>query len=87
MRLYLNMQSINGKMVRLLSRSGLFLLFLSMAGSFAMATISVSAKMEEQAWNELFGMLFLTVLGISVYYLALGFFSWFVLRKKHASSA
>lgn len=81
------MQPINEKTVKLLSRSGLFLLFMSMAGSLSMATISVSAKMEEQAWNELFGMLFLTVLGISVYYLALGFFSWFVLRKKRAETA
>jgi hypothetical protein len=80
------MDPFNEKTVKLLSRSGLFLLFLSMAGSFAMATLSISARVEEQSWNELFGMLFLAVLGISVYYIALGGFSWVVLRKKKAES-
>ena len=81
------MEPINEKTVRLLSRSGLFLLALSMSGSFAMAALSVSAKFEEQSWNEMFAMLFFAVLGISIYYIALGFFGWFVLRKQHASTA
>ena len=68
------------KTVRLLSRSGLFLLFLSMAGSFTMATLSVSTRVEENSWNELFGVLFLTIMGISVYYIVLGFFGWYMLR-------
>ena len=75
------------KTVRLLSRSGLFLLFLSMAGSFTMATLSVSTRVEENSWNELFGVLFLTIMGISVYYIVLGFFGWYMLRRQHASTA
>ena len=75
------------KTVRLLSRSGLFLLFLSMAGSFTMATLSVSTRVEENSWNELFGVLFLTIMGISVYYIVLGFFGWYMLRRQHATTA
>lgn len=83
--LFSAMKPISEKTVRLLSRSGLVLLFLSMAGSFAMAALSISAKFEEQAWNEMFAMLFTTVMGISVYYIVLAFFGWFVLRKRRVA--
>ncbi len=77
------MQPISNKTIRLLSRSGLILMFFSMGGSFVMATLSIaSGGVEEQTWAELFGMLFLAVLGISVYYLVLAFFGWMEIRRK-----
>ncbi len=54
-----------------------------MGGSFAMATLSIALEgIEEQTWTELFGLLFLAVLGISVYYMALAFFGWMEIRRK-----
>jgi len=76
------MQGITDKSIRLLSRSGFILIFLSMAGSFAMAAISASGNVQQQAWNELFGLLFLAVLGIAVYYLSLSLFGWLFVRAK-----
>ena len=82
------MQQISKKTIKLLSRSGLILIFLSMAGSFVMATLSItSGGVEEQAWLELFGMLFLAVLGIAVYYMALALFGWMEVRKKNQPSS
>ena len=78
------MKPINSKTIKLLSRSGLVLIFLSMGGSFVMATLSIaSGGIEEQAWTELFGLLFMAILGISVYYLALAFFGWMEIRNKN----
>ena len=80
------MKPLNSKTIKLLSRSGLVLIFFSMGGSFVMAALSItSGGVEEQAWTELFGMLFLTVLGISVYYMALAFFGWMEIRKRKPS--
>ena len=77
------MKPLNSKTIKLLSRSGLVLIFLSMGGTFAMAALSIaSGGVEEQAWTELFGLLFLAVLGIAVYYMALAFFGWMEVRKR-----
>lgn len=75
------------KTIRLLSRSGLVLVFLSMVGSFAMAAMSVSGNVGEQAWNEMFGILFLAIMGIATYYLSLSLFGWLLLRTKKASAS
>ena len=78
------MKPLNSKTIKLLSRSGLVLIFLSMGGSFVMATLSIAAGgIEEQAWTELFGLLFMAILGISVYYMALAFFGWMEIRNKN----
>ncbi len=78
------MKPISKRTIKLLSRSGLVLIFLSMGGSFAMAALSIaSGGIEEQAWTELFGLLFLAVLGIAVYYMALAFFGWVEIRNKN----
>ena len=80
------MKPLGRKTIRLLSRSGLVLIFLSMGGSFVMATLSIAAGgVEEQAWTELFGLLFLAVLGIAVYYMALAFFGWMEIRGRNQS--
>ncbi len=78
------MKPFSSKTIKLLSRSGLILIFLSMGGSFAMATLSIAAGgIEEQTWIELFGLLFMAILGISVYYMALAFFGWMEIRNKN----
>ena len=42
------------KTIKLFSRSGLVLVFLSMGGSFVMATLNIAAEgVEEQAWLEI----------------------------------
>ncbi len=76
------MQPITEKTIRLLSRSGFVLIILSMAGSLAIATISVSGNVQPQYWDEMFGTLFIAVSGIAVYYLALSVFGWAIVRKK-----
>ena len=76
------MQPITEKTIRLFSRSGFVLIFLSIAGSLAVVTISVSGNVQQQAWNEMFDTLFLAVSAIAVYYLALSVFGWAVIRKK-----
>lgn len=76
------MQPITKKTIKLLSRSGFVLIFLLMAGSFAMAALSAAGNIREQAWNEMFGLLFLAVLGIAVYYLALSLFGWMMLKRR-----
>ena len=82
------MQAITKKTVKLLSRSGFVLLFLLMVASFAMAALSAAGNVREQAWNEMFGLLFLAVLGIAVYYLALSLFGWMTLKgRPNVSSA
>lgn len=78
------MKPLSIKTIKLLSRSGLVLIFLSMGGSFVMATLSIAAEgIEEQTWTELFGLLFLAILGISVYYMALAFFGWMEIKNKN----
>jgi hypothetical protein len=81
------MQLITNKTIRLLSRSGFVLIFLLMVGSFAMAALSAAGNVKEQAWNEMFGLLFLAVLGIAVYYLALSLFGWMMLKRKASVSS
>jgi len=81
------MQPITPKTIKLLSRSGLVLIFLSMLGSFVMAVMSVSGNVQVQAWDELFGLLFLAVMGIAVYYLTLSLFGWFILKGKNQPQA
>jgi Ca2+/H+ antiporter len=76
------MQGITRKNVTLLSRSGLVLLILSMLGSFALATFRTTGSLGEETWSELFNLLFIAVLGIATYYLALSFFSWSLLKGK-----
>ncbi len=81
------MQPITEKTIRLLSRSGLVLIFLSIAGSLAMATIRVSGNVQPQAWNEMFDTLFLAVSAIAVYYLALSVFGLAIVRKKKGGAS
>ena len=81
------MQPISDKTVKLLSRSGLVLIFFSMIGSFAMATITVSSNVQQQAWNELFGLLFLAIMGIAIYYIALSLFGLVLMKSKKASAS
>ncbi len=79
------MQVISEKTIKLLSRSGLVLIFLSMAGSFVMAAMTISGDATSQQWEQLFGTLFMAVMGIAVYYLALSLFALIILKKKNAS--
>lgn len=81
------MQAITKKTIRLLSRSGFVLIFLLMVASFAMAALSAAGNVREQAWNEMFGLLFLAVLGIAVYYLALSLFGWMTLKRRPSPSS
>lgn len=68
--------------VKLLSRSGLILIILSMGGSVAMAAARVSGPVEATAWEGMLGSLVQVVAGIAVYYIALAIFAWlFVIRK------
>ena len=76
------MQTINEKTIKLLSRSGLVLIFLSMIGSFAMAATSASGNLKGQRWEEIFGTLFLAIMGIAVYYMALSLFGWIVIKGR-----
>jgi len=76
------MNPITGNTVKLLSRSGLILIFFSMVGGLAMASMRVSGSLEGQEWNDTFMLLFIAVLGIATYYLALSLFSWGLLKKK-----
>ena len=81
------MKPLTEKTVRLLSRSGLVLIFLAMAGSFAMAAFSFSGNVQQQTFKELMGVLFLAVTGIAVYYMSLGFFGWVILKNKNVKAA
>ncbi len=81
------MKGLTLKNVTLLSRSGLVLLILSMLGSFALATVRTSSSLETETWSELFNLLFITVLGIATYYLALSLFSWSLLKSKKPSAS
>ena len=76
------MQPINEKTIKLLSRSGLVLIFLSMIGSFVMAAMSASGNLKGQSWEEIFGTLFLAIMGIAVYYMALSLFGWIVIKGR-----
>ncbi len=76
------MQPLTEGTIKLLSRSGFVLIFLSLIGSFAMAAITVSGNIQEQTWDQFFGVLFLAVIGIATYYLSLSLFGWVLLRAK-----
>lgn len=76
------MQRIDSGTIKLLSRSGFVLIFLSIAGSFAMASMSVSGAMQQEVWNDFFAKLFTAVMGIAVYYVALGLFSWVFVKSQ-----
>ncbi len=78
------MRPITEKTVKVLSTSGFVLIVPSMIGSFALAASSVSRNIQAEAWNDIFGLLFLAVMGIGVYYLALSLFGWAVLKTKKA---
>ena len=81
------MQPINEKTVVLLSRSGMMLVFLSMIGSFAMAAMSASGNLRGQNWEDIFGTLFLAIMGIAVYYLALSLFGYIALKRRTSARA
>jgi len=81
------MKPITSKTIRLLSRSGLVLIFLSMIGGFALAAMRISRNLEEQTWNQFFGLLFLAVSGIAIYYISLSVFGWIFLKGQSASAA
>jgi len=83
----LPMNPLTPKTLKMLSRSGLILIFLSMIGSFAMAAMSINKSIAENTWNEFFGVLMLAVSGIAVYYLSLAIFGWVLMKAKKASPA
>jgi len=80
------MQRITKKSVKLLSGSGVILLFFAVAGSLAMASMRASGSLKGQALDNWFAMLFTVVLGISAYYLALALFSWAAIKKDVAKA-
>ena len=80
------MQGITNKSVKLLSRSGLVLLLFSMLGSFALAAVRVSGGMGAETWADLFNLLFIAILGIATYYLAMSAFTWIMVSKKDPKS-
>ena len=86
---FLNMKEYNEDMkpitentIKLLSKSGFILIFFSITGSLAMASMRVEGSLKGQTWNDMFMMLFTAVLGIAIYYLALSLFSWSLAKKK-----
>lgn len=81
------MQPINEKTIKLLSRSGLVLIFLLMIGSFAMAAMSASGNLNGQNWEDIFGTLFLAIMGIAVYYLALSLFGYLIIKTRASGHA
>jgi len=76
------MHSMDYRTIKLLSRSGFVLIFLSMGGTFAMAALRISEPTTMTVWQGLLGNLFLAIAGIAVYYLSLGVFAWTLAKKR-----
>ena len=76
------MGSLNIGVIKLLARSGVVLIILSMLASVAIAAIRISGPVQENWWQQTIGTFSLAITGIAVYYISLAGLAWLLIRRK-----
>ena len=78
------MNPLRREVVKAFFVSGVGLFVLCVIGLFALATLSIWGR-GEQTWHYFFYLMVVSVLATSVYYVAIAFFGWVLLRKLKVS--